>query len=162
MREIQVQPLGPYLENFMEWGVLWLHGVPQSMGSESQTRLSDFTFTLPQSQYLLIYWIELLPLYTLHIVCCLLLFKIFYFWLRFVAAHGLLSSCSAWASHCSGFSCGRAQGSRACRLQQLWPMGLVAPWHVESSRSSDWTCVRCIGRWILNHWTTRQVPVLFW
>ena len=89
MQEIQVQPLGPYLENFMEWGVLWLHGVPQSMGSESQTRLSNFTFTFPQSQYLLTYWIELLPLYTLHMVYCLLLFKIFYFWLRFVAARGL-------------------------------------------------------------------------
>ena len=27
-----------------------------------------------------------------------------------------------------------------------------------SSRTRDWTCVLCIGRWILNHWTTREVP----
>ena len=38
------------------------------------------------------------------------------------------------------------------RLQQLQHMGLVAPWHVESSG----TCVPCIDRWILNHWTTRK------
>ena len=31
------------------------------------------------------------------------------------------------------------------------------PWQVESSWSSDWTHVSCIGRQILNHWTTREV-----
>ena len=36
-------------------------------------------------------------------------------------------------------------------------MGLVAPVHVGSSRTRDWTCVPCVGRWILNHWTTREV-----
>ena len=30
-----------------------------------------------------------------------------------------------------------------------WLMGLVAPWHVKSSR---------VGRWILNHRATREVP----
>ena len=34
-------------------------------------------------------------------------------------------------------------------------MGLVASWHVESSHTKDQTCVSCIGRWILNHWTSR-------
>ena len=24
----------------------------------------------------------------------------------------------------------------------------------------DWTCFPCIGRWILNHWTTMEVPLL--
>ena len=33
---------------------------------------------------------------------------------------------------------------------------LVAPRHVESSWTRDWTCVPCIGRWILNHWTPQQ------
>ena len=66
---------------------------------------------------------------------------------------GLLSSCSAWASHCSGFSCCGAQalrgvdsrcstwaqylqllGSRA-QTQQLWCMGLVVPRHVGSSQT---------------------------
>ena len=49
-----------------------------------------------------------------------------------VAASGLLSSCSAWASHCSGFSCCGAQalGKRASviaplRLQSLGSVALV-------------------------------------
>ena len=37
-------------------------------------------------------------------------------------------------------------------------MGLVAPHHVGSSRIRDRTRVPCIGRWILNHCTTREVP----
>ena len=38
--------------------------------------------------------------------------------------------------------------------------GLVAPWHVESSQTRDRTCVLCIGRWILIHCTTKEVPHL--
>ena len=37
-------------------------------------------------------------------------------------------------------------------------MGLVAPRHVGSSRTRDRTRVPCIGRWTLNHCTTRDVP----
>ena len=58
----------------------------------------------------------------------------------------------------------QSTGSRAHRLQQLWHMGstsghmsLVAPWHVKSSWTRDQTPVSCIGRQILNHWTTREV-----
>ena len=42
-------------------------------------------------------------------------------------------------------------------------MGLVAPWHVGSSRTRAQTHVACIGRWILNHCATSHVsmPVLF-
>ena len=29
-----------------------------------------------------------------------------------------------------------------------------------SSQTRDETCLPCIGRWILNHWTTREVPAL--
>ena len=36
-------------------------------------------------------------------------------------------------------------------------MGLVA--HVESHQRKDQTCVPCIGRWILNHWNSREVPI---
>ena len=36
-------------------------------------------------------------------------------------------------------------------------MGLVAPWHMESSQSRGRAHVLCTGRWILNHWTTREV-----
>ena len=30
-------------------------------------------------------------------------------------------------------------------LQELWHMGLLAPWHVESSQTRDRTCVPSIG-----------------
>ena len=112
----------------------------------------------------------------------------FYFWLHqvFVAAHewglfqlrraGATLHRGARASHCGGFSCCRARalgagfsscgawaqqlwltGSRA-QVQQLWHTGLVAPWHVGSSWTRAETHVPCIGRWILDHCTTREVP----
>ena len=37
-------------------------------------------------------------------------------------------------------------------------MGLIAPWHVGSSWIRDWIHVPYIGRRILNHCTTREVP----
>ena len=37
-------------------------------------------------------------------------------------------------------------------------MGLVAPRHVGSSLTRDQTRVPCIGRWILNHCATGEVP----
>ena len=57
--------------------------------------------------------------------------------------------------------------SRVHGLQQLWlpgsraeaqqlRQGLVAPRHVGTSWIRDRTHVSCIGRWILNHWTTRE------
>ena len=49
-------------------------------------------------------------------------------------------------------------GSRV-RAQQLWCTGLAAPWHVGSSRTRDQTHVPCICRRILNHCTTREVPL---
>ena len=80
-----------------------------------------------------------------------------------VAAHGL-SSCSSRALEHVGFSSCRMwtqqlqlAGSRV-QAQQLWHMGLVALRHVGSSQTRDRTCVPCIGRWILNHCTTREVP----
>ena len=53
----------------------------------------------------------------------------------------------------------QSTGSRMCRLQWLWFMGSVAPQHVESSQTRDLAHVPCIGRQVLNHWTTREVPV---
>ena len=35
--------------------------------------------------------------------------------------------------------------------------GLVAPWHVGSSRIRDLTYLPCIGRGILNHWSSREI-----
>ena len=65
---------------------------------------------------------------------------------------GLLSSCVARASHCG------EHGLQAHGLQYLQCLGLVAPWHVESSRIRDRTHVPCIGRQILMHCCTREVP----
>ena len=39
-------------------------------------------------------------------------------------------------------------------LQQSWCTGLLTPQHLASSQTRDRTC---IGRWTLNHWTTREV-----
>ena len=89
---------------------------------------------------------------------------------------GVRSSCGAQTSHYGGFSCGaQALGTwvsvaAARRLQEsqvpgssaqarsLWHIGWFAPWHVESSWIGYWTHVSCIGRQILNPWTTRTFP----
>ena len=47
----------------------------------------------------------------------------------------LLSRCGAQASHCHGFSCG-AQ-ALGLLIEYLWYTGLVALWHVRSSRTQD-------------------------
>ena len=86
---------------------------------------------------------------------CLLI----YFWWHwvFIALRGL----SLVASHCGGFSCCRARGLGWA--QWLWHTSVVAlsdlsssMWDL-SSRTRDQTHVPCIGRQILNHWTTREV-----
>ena len=95
-------------------------------------------------------------------------FTYLFFWLRlvFTAAHrlSLVAVSGGYSSlQCAGFSLWwllflRSTGSRhagfsSCGTwaQQLWLMGLVALWHVGSSRTRDWTRAPCIGRWILNH-----------
>ena len=50
-------------------------------------------------------------------------------------------------------------GSRA-QAQQLWHTSLVALRHVGSSRTRARTRVPCMGRWILNHCTTREAPII--
>ena len=42
----------------------------------------------------------------------------------------------------------------------MWCTGLAAPRHVGSSRTRTRTCVPCIGRRILNHCATREVPII--
>ena len=96
------------------------------------------------------------------------------FWLLwvFTATSGLslveasrvysLATCSTPASHSGSLSCGRAQavGFSSCsswalehRLNCGRCMGSVAPRHVESSQTRDWTCVPCLGRQIPIHCT---------
>ena len=45
-------------------------------------------------------------------------------------------------------------------VASLVDRGFVALRHVRSSQTMDRTCVPCIGRQILNHWTTREAPLL--
>ena len=78
---------------------------------------------------------------------------------------GATPLCSAQASHCHGLSRYRARalghlGFSRCgaQAQQLWPTGPAVPRHIGSSRTRARTRVPCIGRRILNHCVTREVP----
>ena len=88
------------------------------------------------------------------LVCLTFVFVFFnvfiYFWLHWVlvVAHRILVVLSV-------FSLVEVHG-----LSELWLLGLVVLSHVESSPTSDWTHIPCIGKWILNHWTTREVSFL--
>ena len=65
----------------------------------------------------------------------------------------LLSSCGARTSHCSeGLLLLRSMDHRVSGLQQSWCTGLVA-YGIFLDQASN----LCIGRWILNHWTSREV-----
>ena len=116
-------------------------------------------------------------------------FFFIYFWLRWVfvaacglslvAATGATLHCAAWASHCGGlsllpYSGSRGTGFSSCGVQAqqlwlagsraqallLWQEGLVATWHVGSSQTRARTRVLCIGRRILNHCATKEVPLM--
>ena len=65
------------------------------------------------------------------------------------------------ASHYRGLSCCGAQAPDA-QAQQLWLTGPATPRHVGSSQTRAQTHVPCIGRQILNHCATREVPVLLY
>ena len=112
------------------------------------------------------------------------LFKIylFYFWLCWVCIAALWLSLVAASGgysslQCAGFSLWwllllRSMGSRRAGFSScgLWVLkrrfsscgarGLVAPRHVGSSWIRDRTRVPCIGRRILNHCATREVPLI--
>ena len=89
-------------------------------------------------------------------------YVVIYFY--FLAALGLrccmwaFSSCGSWASRCSGCSCGAwvpgPSGFSSCRTwaQLLWFTSLVAPRHVGSSWTRDWTSVSCIAKRIVYPW----------
>ena len=80
----------------------------------------------------------------------------------FIAAHRLslvaaLGDFSSW--WCKGFLL-QNTGSRACRLSRcsVWVQLPHGMWDL-SSLTRNRTCVPCIERQILNHWTTREVPL---
>ena len=92
------------------------------------------------------------------------------FWLRwvFVAACGpsLVAASRATlplqraASHCCRFSCCGAS-LWGMWVQRLWCTGLVVceVSFLVSFQAKDQTCVPCIGRWILNHWTIGEIQI---
>ena len=43
------------------------------------------------------------------------------------------------------------------QLESAWALLVVAPRHMGSSWTRDQTHVSCMGKWIPNHWTTREV-----
>lgn len=63
--------------------------------------------------------------------------------------------CSAWATHCCGFSCFWSTGPRVQGLQEV-----VVPWLCSIAcgifPDKDRTHVPCTVRWILNHQTTTE------
>ena len=63
--------------------------------------------------------------------------------------------CGGRASHCSGFSVW-SMGSGA-RAPGAALRASVALQHVESFQTRGQTRVPCIGRWMLNPWTAREV-----
>ena len=74
---------------------------------------------------------------------------------------GLLSSCRALISHCGGLSyCGAQAVGRSDSV--VGARGLGCPMHVGSSWTRGHTFIPLIGRQILNHWITTEVPKGFW
>ena len=108
-----------------------------------------FSFEMLKYFFLMIY----LFLATLGLHCCMWAFTSCGGWELLCSCGAQVSHCRARALECTGFSC------CSSRAQWLWHECLVAPKHVESSRTRDWTHVPCIGRWILNHWTTRELQI---
>ena len=71
------------------------------------------------------------------------------------------SSLCVQASH-HGASSGCRAPALGSRVWELRFTGLVTPQHVGSSGTRDQTHVPCMGRWILNHWTTREILSFYW
>ena len=139
------------------------------------------------AQYLIITW-PLLPIPNVHRVFLFFLINFIYLFIFGGVGSSLLHAgflrCCTWAFliaasegysslQCTGFSLQwlfvlrstgfRRAGFSSCgtQAQSLWHTkltGLVAPRHVRSSRTRDRTRVPCIGRQILNHCATREVP----
>ena len=79
--------------------------------------------------------------------------------LTLVLVHRLLAAGASVPEH--GLQALRLQWSglagSGAWAEPLWCPGFFAPQFVGSSQTRDQTCVRCIGRRILSHWSTREV-----
>ena len=77
-----------------------------------------------------------------------------------VAVLGLLTGgFRAWAQGHRGFISCSSWALEHKFNSVAYSFCLVAPCHVESSQIRDRTHAFCTGRQILNHWTTREVPL---
>ena len=86
---------------------------------------------------------------------------------------GLLSSFSAWPSHCGGFILLQSAGSGVHRLPwfqltgssaqawQWWCISSVALWQLGSPWIRDRTCVSYVGRQTLHHWSKEVQVIIF-
>ena len=105
---------------------------------------------------------------------CWLLLIIFLFIIEFIwGCAGSLLLCGLFPRWRDRLLSPWSTASSTCRLwyfqllgartqaQQLWLMGLVAPWHVGFSWTRDRTCVSCTRGKILYHWATGKAPHLF-
>ena len=106
-----------------------------------------FIFLSLCSEFTAFYLFIYLFLAVLGLHCCAQAFSSCGEW-GLVAVHRLLIVVASLVEH----------GLQAHGLQQLWCMGLVALQHVGSSRTRDRSRAPCIGRWILNHCATKEVP----
>ena len=87
---------------------------------------------------------------------------LFLFFIYLFLAELVLCCCAQAFSSCGE----RCTSFSLWWLLLLWSigsrcMGLVAPWHVGSSRTRARTRVPCIGRRILNHCATTEAPHCF-
>ena len=82
------------------------------------------------------------------------------FWMPgvFLAAHGLSLVAVSRGYSLAAASSLQSKDTEFVAHGLSCPMGLAASQHVESSQSRDPSLVPDIGRRILNHWTTREVP----
>ena len=126
-----------------------------------ESQIFSFFFFFQWLFHFIFYFLLFIFLAALGLCCCAWAFSS-------CCELGATLRCSAWASHCSGFSCCGAQalehaGFSSCGTwaQQLRRTGLVAPQHVGSSQTRDGTHVPCIGWRILNHCATRDVRECF-
>ena len=92
---------------------------------------------------------------------------LFFFFFKFLAVLGLCPGLSLVVVHVLlivvASLCCRAW-ALGVQAQELWLTGLAVPRHTVSSRTRDQTHVPCIGKRILNHWTTREAhsSILAW
>ena len=77
-------------------------------------------------------------------------FLYLFIWLHRVLAFRILCCCAQILQLCRVGS--RMQRLSSCSLVGLWQWDLSSP-------TRDWTHVPCFAKCIINHWTTREIPI---